>query len=391
MQPTRIPTDYTRGYEQALTIDREQAENYMAHMVIGDPLADELAETLVAVGGRERSRLLQAGMDGREDVLRDAPAAVRKFFDEASTPPDWVDLAGFRPGFRLFHRNSNLALGAMVGGTLVEGFSTNISKSFFITGRLWEQGVRRLRQNNRHMVEIFIPGGLERNGDGWKLSVRIRVIHAMVRRLLDKSEEWDAEAWGAPISAAHVGFAITAFSARLLQHLHNLGAKFDKEERASFMQVWRYSGHLMGIPESVLFQDEEDALKTYRIGLACEPETPIESVSMANALINAAPLVVGITEPAERRSLAAYVYRVSRALIGRSLADRLQYPSHYTLGVLWLFRMQNRYDNFMNRLFKSRNQKSNKMATLLDASMFDEGGITYEMPDHVYDEESRWW
>ena len=56
-----------------------------------------------------------------------------------------------------------------------------------------------------------------------------------------------------------------------------------------------------------------------------------------------------------------------------------------------MFRMQNRYDNFMNRLFKSRNQKSNKMATLLDASVFDEGGITYEMPDHVYDEESRWW
>ena len=216
-------------------------------------MADELAETLVAVDGRERNRLLQAGMEGQDDALRDAPAIVRKFFDEASTPPDWVDLSGFRPGFRLFHRNSNLALGAMVGGTLVEGFSTNISKSFFITGRVRDQGVRRLRQNNRHMVEIFIPGGLERTGDGWKLSVRIRVVHAMVRRLLNDSDEWDAEAWGVPISAAHVGFAITAFSARLLKHLRDLGAKFDDEERASFMQVWRYSGYLMGIPESILF------------------------------------------------------------------------------------------------------------------------------------------
>ena len=53
--------------------------------------------------------------------------------------------------------------------------------------------------------------------------------------------------------------------------------------------------------------------------------------------------------------------------------------------------MQNRYDNFMNRLFKSRNQKNNKMAALLDASMFDKGGITYQMPDHVYAEESRGW
>ena len=391
MEPTKIPADYIPGYKEAQAIDRERADNYIAHTVIGDPLADELAETLVAVGGRERNRLLQAGMEGQDDALRDAPAIVRRFFDEASTPPDWVDLAGFRPGFRLFHRNSNLALGAMVGGTLVEGFSTNISKSFFITGRVRDQGVRRLQQNNRHMVEIFIPGGLERNGDGWKLSVRIRVVHGMVRRLLNNSDEWDGEAWGAPISAAHVGFAITAFSARLLKHLRDLGAKFDDEERASFMQVWRYSGYLMGIPESILFHDEEDALETYRIGLACEPEVSTESISMANALINSAPLVVGITDPAERRSLSSYVYRVSRALIGSPLADKLHYPHYNTLGVLWSFRMQNRYDNLMNRLFKSRNRNNNKMAALLDASAFDEGGITYRMPDHVYAEESREW
>ncbi len=387
----KIPTDYIPGYQQALALDPERASNYVAHTVIGDPLADEMAETLVAVGGRERNRFLQAGMDGQIDALRDAPASVRNFFDQVSAPPDWVDMAGFRPGFRLFHRNSNLALGAMVGGTLVEGFSTNISKSFFITGRLREQGVRRLRQNNRHMVEIFIPGGLERNGDGWKLSVRIRVIHAMVRHLLRESEDWDAEAWGTPISAAHVGFAITAFSARLLEHLRKLGAKFDNEERASFMQVWRYSGHLMGIPEKILYRDEEDALKTYRVGLACEPEPAIESISMANALVNSAPLIVGIDDPAGRRHLSGYVYRVSRALIGVELANKLKYPHYPTPGVLWWFRMQNRYDNFMNRLIKSRNRNNNKMAALLDYSMFDEGGITYHMPDHVYAEESRGW
>ena len=201
----------------------------------------------------------------------------------------------------MFHRNSQVILAAFVTGVLIEGFTTNIAKSFFITGRVRDQGTRRLGQNNRHMMEIFLPGGLYMQGDGWKLSVRIRIVHARLRHLLNSSEDWDTEAWGAPISAAHLGYAISAFSARLLKHMKTLGASYNDEEYASFMAVWRYSGHLMGIPETILFHDADDALKLYEIGLMCEPDSPIESVVMAHSLVNSAPLIAGMTEPADRR------------------------------------------------------------------------------------------
>ena len=68
-----------------------------------------------------------------------------------------------------FTGNSQVVLAAFVAGVLIEGFTTNIAKAFFITGRVRDQGVRRLGQNNRHMMEIFLPGGLYRDGDGWKL------------------------------------------------------------------------------------------------------------------------------------------------------------------------------------------------------------------------------
>ena len=140
----------------------------------------------------------------------------------------------------MFHRHSSVVLAAFVAGVLIEGFTTNIAKSFFITGRVRDQGVRRLGQNNRHMTEIFLPGGLYRTGDGWKLSVRIRILHARLRHLLNSSEEWNTEAWGVPISAAHLGYAISAFSARLLLHMKTLGADYTPEEHASFMSIWRY-------------------------------------------------------------------------------------------------------------------------------------------------------
>ncbi len=389
-----IPSDYTSGYEKARALNPELASRYIAHTVIGDPEADAVIEQLSTVDQRTARRLIQAAMDQRDvDAVRDTAPLLLDFLRGLETPPDWVDLSSFTPGIRMFHRNSRLVLGAFVGGVLVEGFSTNISKSFFITGRLRDQGVRRLKQNNRHMIELFVPGGLDREGDGWKLSVRLRLIHAQVRRLLYESGEWETEAWGVPISAAHLGFAITAFSARLLRHLASLGAVYDEEERASFMAVWRYSGHLMGIPETILFKNEEEALEIFETGGMCEPDPQFESIAMANSLINSAPLVIGIEDPDERRYLAKYVFRVSRALIGNSLADQLKYPGGTTLGVLAWFRMRERYNRIVGRIFPKRIMEDSfaRFTSLLEASMFDEAGISYGLPDHVHAERSTRW
>ena len=355
-------------------------------------MLDDLAD----LPSEERTLLFQAVMQEHDwTALSEAPPSARAFFEDAESVPDWVDFDAFTPGIRMFHRNSKLILGAFVGGTLVEGFATNISKSFFITGRVRDQGVRRLRQNIRHMIEIFMPDGLTRDGDGWKLSVRIRLIHAQVRRLLKHSGDWDDEAWGTPISAAHAGYAITSFSARLLMQMHmkSLGTTYNDEERKSFMAVWRYSGRLMGIPESILFHDEEDALGLFRIGTMCEPPPDLMCRAVANSLVNSAPLVVGIDDPVERRNVAKYVFTVSRALIGNELANGLKYPSTLSFGVLAAFRLQERYKNLLARLNpkKAENSSFARFTSLLEATLLEETGISYRLPEHVYAEQDRNW
>lgn len=389
-----IPSDYRAGYEKAKAVDPEMASNYVAHTMIGDPQADAVIDELSSLTQAEAGRYIRAVLDKEDnETYRDAPSTLHELVREMESPPSWVDLPGLDAGIRMFHRNSRLVLGAFVGGVLVEGFSTTISKSFFITGRLRDQGVRRLKQNNRHMIELFMPGGLERSGDGWKLSVRVRLVHAQVRRLLKQSDDWDVESLGMPISSANMGFAITAFSARLLKHLKSLGAAFDDEERESFIAAWRYSGFLMGIPETILFRDEEEALRLFEIGKLCEPEPGVESSVMANSLIQSAPLVIGIEESGARRSLVKYVYSVSRALIGNELADDLQYPNTPTFGVLAWFRLQERYLGILDKIIPGRAEDNNfsRFTSLLEASMFDEAGVSYRLPDHLYAEESSRW
>ena len=392
--PINTPTDYNRGYLKALKIDVAMATNYIEHTRLGDPLAEAMTADLAELSSEESHRLIEAAMNGEgEEALRDAPASLRQFFKEAETPPEWLKYSEFAPAIRMFHRNSQVILAAFVAGVLIEGFTTNIAKSFFVTGRVRDQGIRRLGQNNRHMMEIFFPDGMYRYGDGWKLSVRIRIVHARLRHLLGNFKDWDAEAWGVPISAAHLGFAISSFSARLLKHMKSLGAKYNDEEYDSFMAVWRYSGYLMGIPETILFRDGDEALNLYDIGLMCEPDSPMESIVMAHSLVNSAPLIAGITDPEDRRRLAGYVYRVSRGLIGKKTADSLMYPEVSSFGVVWWFKTQQRYAQILNRLLPARRQDSNfaRFTSLLDTSLFDEEGIRYALPDHVYAEESTKW
>ncbi len=389
-----IPTDYTAGYENARKRAPVIADNYMAHTHIGDPLGEAMVRDLAELGSAESRRLLEAAMNQEGDeALRNAPASLHAFFEDAEKLPDWLNYADFASGVRMFHRNSSMILAAFVAGVLIEEFTTNIAKSFFITGRVRDQGSRRLGQNNRHMMEIFLPGGLYRHGDGWKLSVRIRIVHAQIRQLLLDSDDWDYEAWGLPVSGAHLGFAVSTFSARLLQHMKTLGAKYSDEEYASFMAVWRYAGYLMGIPESILFHDADEALELYDIGHMCEPDAPIESVVMAHALVNSAPLIAGKTEPADRQHLAQYVYRVSSSLIGKQQADALMYPSLSSFGVVWWFKMQQRYGGIIRKLLPGRHDSSSyaRFTALLETSTFDESGIKYNLPDHVYAEESDQW
>ena len=385
-----VPSEYQAGYDQARLIDQKTADNYIAHTIIGDPVMDALVEELAEFPQERVHQFLRAGMDEDQDGLRDAPRALRRFFvDEPQPDPDWLDYNLFTPGIRGFQKNSVLVLSAFVTGVLIDGFSTLISKSFVQTGRIFDDGVRRLKQNNRHQMEIFWPGGLERYGDGWKLSVRIRFVHAQTRRLLAQTDEWQQDSWGVPLSAAHMGYAVACFAARTVRHSEVLGAQYDAEERAGFHAVWRYAGYLMGIPETILFTDESDALHLYRIGSICEPPPTLESVVMTNALINSAPLVAGIEDPEERGKLVKnIIYPISRALVGNDLADQLNFPQSKLPTAVFLFKLDQRIQRLLARW---RKEGTKSFSTLLAASAYDDSGLSYRLPDHVYSERSHPW
>ena len=149
----------------------------------------------------------------------------------------------------------------------------------------------------------------------------------------------------------------------------------------------------MGIPDTILFRDEKEALKLYDVGLMCEPETPDESIMMSNALVQSAPLIAGATDPETRRDLAKLVFTIARALLGNELSDQLMFPKNKRYGILLQYRIQARYNRIMNRYLPRLATVSDmdRFSGMLGVSVYDDEGISYRLPDHVYSEESSEW
>lgn len=385
-----VPGAYAEGYATARDADSALADAYMRHTCIGDPDLDAVMDDVADLDGHLLQCGIRAGIERDREELRRAPRSLRHFFEDKVGPPPWLDMEAHAPAVRAFNVNAANVLVAFVCGVLIEGFSTLISKSFATTGRVLnpESARRRLMQNNRHLMEVFFPGGMDRDGDGWKLSTRLRFVHGRVRHLLANSKAWDAEEYGTPISAAHLGLATTVFSMRLLDHAALVGAVFDEDEQASVMQVWRYAGVVMGVPESILFVDREHARRIFEVAQLCEPPPDSDAASMANALIGAIPLTAGIEGSAKQKSVMKLAYRLSRSLIGDELADQLGFPRMNTVGSLAAFRVRQKISRFVQGRQKVR---LNNFSQMLDISVYDTPDGRYRMPDHYLSARSNPW
>ncbi len=335
--------------------DPDIAAQYVGHITIGDPEA--VVEALAGIEPHKVRQFIQAGMEQNAKTLADAPKLLLDLFEHIEQPPTWFDPEVVEAGCRAFHKHSDLFLAAFIGESLVRGFATLISKSFVVTGQVIENGITRLKNNLRQLVKIMLPGGLDRQGEGWKLSVRIRLVHAQARRLIRVSDLWDEAVYSMPLSIAHILFGSAAFSAILLQSARKLGARLTAQERASFMHIWRYSALLIGVPETILWRNEAEALNLYRVGTGCEPPPSVDSILMANTRIHSAPSVVGIQDKDEQQNLSQYIYRVSRALIGEDLADKLDDPYYRTGGMLFLMHWQYQIQNAIGWFIPSLGQK----------------------------------
>ncbi|HEU4410896.1 MAG TPA: oxygenase MpaB family protein [Polyangiaceae bacterium] len=335
-----IPTRF-RNLDRARQLYGDRADRLAGFLFRCDPPADRAVEAMASLPpGRGWALLKRAIASGVESVP-EAPEAFRELFRELERVPAWVDRPTLDRGGRLLLRSG--LLGGLVLGTasLVYGYSSpGGNKPLIASGALSHSVGRRLGETSRFVQATCSPGGLDRRGAGFDATVRVRVMHAQVRRLLRASGRWRNDDWGEPINQHDMAATSLLFSLAVIDGLRKLGFRVSQSEVDDYLHLWRYSGHLMGVDPELLPASEGDARRLWGLIELTEGEPDDDSRALTRALLDA-PLAQART-PDERRQaerIVALSRTFCRALVGDRLADQLAVPRSQLRHVLPALRL----------------------------------------------------
>jgi hypothetical protein len=293
----------------------------------GDPLADAVAADAARLGRGAVMRAVTTAL--RDGVPDDAPETVRALFAELDREPEWVDHDQLdRAGDHLARHSLQLGL-VLAAASLMVGYTNPAAaRPLVLTGRLVDNaGVRNLEVGD-WLREVTTPGGLRRHGLGFERTVRVRLIHAMVRHHLSSSSQWDHEELGTPVSQPYLAHTLAEFGSIAVRGMDLLGARYTPAELADLGALWRYVGRLSGVDDALLPATLEDQLDIEALYQLTRPPVDDGSRALVAGLVDdyLVPEVEDLMPgrlPGRTRLARTYVDAMVRALVGDALSDEL--------------------------------------------------------------------
>ena len=318
---TRLPSRFCNLAEAR---DRfgDRVDRIGPYLLAGDPLADAAVAALAEMPGRGNSVVdaaLRPDSSGAE-----TPPALRAVIDSAALVPPWVEWDRIERGGRFFLRTGifgGIVLGARA---LILGYASPAgNKPLALSGRLRESAAPRLQETARFVQAVVRPGGMRPGGEGFRITLRVRLMHAQVRRMILASDRWNTAAWGLPINQHDMVATCLLFSVITLEGLRLCGVDISQRESDDFMHLWRFVSHVIGVDPALVPVTESDGQRLGELIAATQGPADDDSRALTAALLDS-----GLSHPDDRerrraQSTRGIAHAVCRKMLGDELADQL--------------------------------------------------------------------
>lgn len=268
-----FPTRYREAEQRSARIARplklvggvrQVDEELMARLGAGfwqcDEVGDRLAEAMrmrAGQPGRVSMRDFATRLAGPGTVADPAPA-LEEFFAAVEATPDWVDHDLIAEGGRIARRLGRNAADVLLQLSLIGGYRFGGPTDLLVAtgGLTGDMTRRRIAETQKWSVAIMQPGALHPYAEGWRLTVHVRAMHALVNHTF--AQTWDTERWGLPINQTDQAATLGLFDGVLLLGSRALGVPITRDDSHAVMHLWKYVGWLMGVDDQWLVDTERD-------------------------------------------------------------------------------------------------------------------------------------
>jgi ER-bound oxygenase mpaB/B'/Rubber oxygenase, catalytic domain len=320
----RVPSAYS-SLDSAGAAHGTRAQKYVDFLWRTDPLADSVMDEFARIPESEWRALLEMALANGIEAVPHAPEPLHALFRQLESVPFWVDRERCNLGGATFMRcRLGFAVLAMLSLPIIYSWPAG-NKPLALSGQLVHRASQRLKDTTRYVFAVCQPDGLARFSEGFAMTVRVRLIHAQVRRLLLQSEQWRSDAWGAPINQCHMAGTNLMFSVGVLDGLTRIGYRFNRLEREALIHLWRCAGYLLGVENELLVADEFEGHRLLDLIFAFEPHPDDDSRALVDALMQTSFDYVRGFKPGRSCSVNL-CYGISHALMGDEQASALAYP-----------------------------------------------------------------
>lgn len=297
-----------------------QRESFRRFAQLGDPLADAVVAMIQRLPTGEGRRLFETAVEHGIGAVEDPPEELVAFFAQVDDRPYWLDDAKLELAVRVTMRTGlwGIAL-ALPGLALTGGYlASKADKPLVGTGDLRRMAPRRLNETATWFIDVTSPGGLARFAPGFTGTLRVRLMHAIVRSAMCRRDDWDFASWDHPVNQAQMAGTVMLFSLANLVGCQAMGIRFSAREREAVFHLWRYVGLLMGVDPELMPADEADTWRLFWLQADTEFLPDDDSVRLAQAL-HGSTAGEDTAMKIARTVLSSY----SRLVLGSRNADQL--------------------------------------------------------------------
>lgn len=261
----------------------EQWRRLGERLTAGDEPMDRLVSWMSQVGLKETRPLFDRALAEGIDAVPDAPEPLVEFFREAETVPPWVDRTMLERGQRALRRGGADGMYIARDVSLLGGYQfSGFNKTLLRTGALEKGSNKRFAETMQWAMDVIADGGLEVFGSGYQATLRVRFIHALVRRHVSAMPDWRADEWGVPVNQTDMAATLIGALVAPAAGSAGMGIVLRLKDYEAIAHLTRYVGWLMGVEDEWLPRDFRDSIRVlyHTLGALAEPDESSKQLAM---------------------------------------------------------------------------------------------------------------